>query len=143
MLKEIVLASYQTTMPHSEQPDTQMTTIKDPAHHNGNRDARKYTASYKFAACLGVRMHDWHTVGGTFLLHLITFIRVSAEQTGKPNKATSSPSTTRRSINALHYNRPTSRPRQSAQPSTFWLSAHEAWSTGMWFRSNAILLRKL
>ena len=76
-------------------------------------------------------MHNWYTVSGAFSLHLIALRRGGGEQTGKQAQHTySSSSTTRRMINALHYNQPTSRPQQSAQPSTFWLSAHEAWSTG-------------
>ena len=82
----------------------QIATIQHETINNSKQNASKQAIRNEFTACLGVWMHDWHTVRGTLPLHLIALIQVSGEHTDKPNKTSSSPSKQRRrTINTTHY----------------------------------------
>ena len=102
----VVLESCQTIMPHSKHvftpsPTTSLTpgTLKQEPTC---KQIIRYDESTQ--ACLGVRMHDWHTVGGAFPLHLIPLIiSVSVEQMSMPSKTLSSTSILSVKHHAAHY----------------------------------------
>ena len=106
MLEHVILGYFHTIVHYCYQAYTEVTVtiINDQKDHNNNRNVSKQAVNNEFIACLGVRMHDWHTVGGAFPLHLIPLIiSVSVEQMSMPSKTLSSTSILSVKHHAAHY----------------------------------------